>query len=546
MGQPYGSGSALVSDFVAQISDFALPIFALGAVVAAVQCARTKNTKTQQGRLRELTWYGGLLALAATGMRIADSALASHHLKWWGLAIPASAVVVLAIRPGLTRAIVPVALGSLGLYGFVVARDGGDYGSVLNYGLVTADGPGTGTNLVLPQAYAFMLFAGMLSLRRPDQQTALSRRVLGRLADLSWPAQARAIVLVIVAAMAAALLTPNVWMGGGVTGIGVSAAVIAGSVLAVRRWPEVAAGVAAISLVALGAVGFYLYFAYGSGRWGLPVTDNLSIFYGLVAVSGQSMAYAVLAQAAACVGAGACLMPVTLPAAIRALGLAADADLQRRVVALTESRAVAVDAAAADLRRLERDLHDGAQARLVALGMSLRAAERLIPTSPDAASALVAEARGISARALAELRELVRGMHPPVLADRGLGDAIRSLVLDCPLRIDTDIDFDGRLPAPVETACYFAVAELLANLAKHSGARNGRISVSHSGTTLGIEVTDFGLGGADPARGTGLAGIERRLAAFDGIMAVTSPVGGPTIVVIEVPCALAGAPVRQG
>jgi signal transduction histidine kinase len=170
--------------------------------------------------------------------------------------------------------------------------------------------------------------------------------------------------------------------------------------------------------------------------------------------------------------------------------------------------------------------------------MSLRAAERLIPTSPDAAVALVREAREASARALTELRELVRGVHPPVLADRGLGDAIRALALDSPLNVQTDVDLPGRLPAPIETACYFAVAEVLTNAAKHSGARDARIGVSHAGGLLRIEVTDFGLGGADPARGSGLAGVEKRLATFDGIMAVSSPAGGPTIVVLEVPCAL--------
>ncbi len=199
---------------------------------------------------------------------------------------------------------------------------------------------------------------------------------------------------------------------------------------------------------------------------------------------------------------------------------------------------MAVDTASADLRQLERDLHDGAQARLVALGMSLRAAERLIPTSPEAAIALVAEAREASARALTELRELVRGVLPPVLADRGLVDAVRALALDCPLNVQTDVDLPGRLPAPVETACYFAVAEILTNAAKHSGGRDARISLSHASGLLRIEVTDFGLGGADPERGSGLAGVEKRLATFDGILVVSSPVGGPTMVLMEVPCAL--------
>jgi signal transduction histidine kinase len=197
-----------------------------------------------------------------------------------------------------------------------------------------------------------------------------------------------------------------------------------------------------------------------------------------------------------------------------------------------------VDTAAAELRRVERDLHDGAQARLVALGMSLRATERLIRTKPDAAAALVADARENSARALAELRALVRGINPPVLAERGLGDAIRALALDCPVATTADIDLPGRVPAPVEAAAYFAVAEALTNAAKHAGARSVHIRAARASGRLRIEVSDDGMGGADPARGTGLRGIERRLGTFDGILAISSPPGGPTIVVIEVPCAL--------
>jgi signal transduction histidine kinase len=197
-----------------------------------------------------------------------------------------------------------------------------------------------------------------------------------------------------------------------------------------------------------------------------------------------------------------------------------------------------VDTAAAELRRVERDLHDGAQARLVALGMALRATERLIRANPAAAEALVAEARENSARALAELRALVRGINPPVLAERGLGDAIRALALDATLATTADIDLPVRPPAPVEAAAYFAVAEALANATKHAGARCVHIRAAHSGGALRIEVTDDGAGGADPSRGTGLRGIERRLGVFDGVLAISSPPGGPTIIVIEVPCAL--------
>ncbi len=220
------------------------------------------------------------------------------------------------------------------------------------------------------------------------------------------------------------------------------------------------------------------------------------------------------------------------------LAEALDARLSERLQHLTQTRTDAVDSAAAELRRIERDLHDGAQARLVAVGMSLGAAQRLIATQPQAAAELVREAMDASARALAELRDLLRGISPPVLADRGLGDAIRALTLDTPLRTELDLDLPGRLPAPVETAAYFAVAEALANAVKHAGARAVHIRAWHATGVLRIEVTDDGTGGADPLAGTGLRGLERRLATLDGILAVSSPAGGPTIVVIEVPCAL--------
>jgi signal transduction histidine kinase len=189
-------------------------------------------------------------------------------------------------------------------------------------------------------------------------------------------------------------------------------------------------------------------------------------------------------------------------------------------------------------RRLERDLHDGAQARLVAIGLSLRALEKMIPVNPGSATALAVECREASALALADLRDLVRGIYPPVLAERGLGDAVRALALDSPVNAAAEIDLPGRPPAPVEAAVYFAVAEALSNVAKHADARRALVRVYRKDGMLRAEVTDDGDGGADPARGTGLAGIERRLAAFDGILAVSSPVGGPTVVVIEVPCEL--------
>jgi len=234
------------------------------------------------------------------------------------------------------------------------------------------------------------------------------------------------------------------------------------------------------------------------------------------------------------------------PALLRAYGLVArsilapggEAELELRVQQLTETRTEALDTGAAEIRRIERDLHDGAQARLVAMGMTLDAAGQIIDSNPDAARALVLEARDASVKALAELRALVRGIHPPVLADRGLADAIRALALDASARISLASDLNGRPPAPVESAAYFAVCELLANVSKHAEARQTWVDIRHTDGMLRIGVTDNGQGGAEPARGTGLRGIERRLAAFDGVLAISSPPGGPTAVTMEVPCAL--------
>ena len=214
------------------------------------------------------------------------------------------------------------------------------------------------------------------------------------------------------------------------------------------------------------------------------------------------------------------------------------AELALRVSHLAQTRSETLDGGAAEIRRIERDLHDGAQARLVAMGMTLGAAEELIESSPEAARALLAEARESSARALAELRALVRGIHPPVLADRGLADAVRALALDSGLNVQVEGALPGRPQAPVESAAYFAVSELLANVSKHASARQTWIDMRHERGLLRVDVIDDGHGGADPAQGSGLHGIERRLAAFDGILALNSPPGGPTVVTMEIPCAL--------
>src|SRR5205823_7182048 len=190
------------------------------------------------------------------------------------------------------------------------------------------------------------------------------------------------------------------------------------------------------------------------------------------------------------------------------------------------------------LRRIERDLHDGVQARLASLSMVLGRADELRDRHPAQAHKLLAEARESSGAALVELRHLVRGIHPPVLAERGLGGALRALALSLPVPITVDIDLPGRPDTPVESAAYFAVAETLTNMIRHSRAHTGSVTIRHADSALTMVVTDDGTGGANPAAGTGLRGIERRLAAFDGTIAVSSPPGGPTVITMEVPCAL--------
>jgi signal transduction histidine kinase len=217
----------------------------------------------------------------------------------------------------------------------------------------------------------------------------------------------------------------------------------------------------------------------------------------------------------------------------------AAARLSVRVDELTATRSAAVDASAVALRRVERDLHDGAQVRLVALTMNLGMAEDVIDTDPAGAKALLAEARAGAGAALSELRDLVRGIHPPVLADRGLVDAVQALALTLAgsIPIELDLRLDRRLGAPVESTGYFVVAEALANAVRHSAAHRIQVSVVDNSTALRITVRDDGRGGADPARGSGLRGIQRRLSVFDGTLRILSPPGGPTVLEMELPCA---------
>ena len=212
--------------------------------------------------------------------------------------------------------------------------------------------------------------------------------------------------------------------------------------------------------------------------------------------------------------------------------------LAARVTVLAQSRSEVLDSSSAELRRIERDLHDGAQTRIAALGLHIGLAEQLVREDPDAAVALLAEARESSGQALAELRSLVRGIHPPVLAERGLDGAIRALALTVPIPVELELDLPASVPAPIESALYFALAETFANAVKHSGATRLHLRVLRDERQILLaRVRDDGRGGAYVSPGGGLDGIGSRLAAFDGRLSVHSPVGGPTSVTMELPCA---------
>ncbi|WP_326947986.1 sensor histidine kinase [Amycolatopsis sp. NBC_01307] len=212
--------------------------------------------------------------------------------------------------------------------------------------------------------------------------------------------------------------------------------------------------------------------------------------------------------------------------------------LNDRVRQLTRTRADALATQAAELRRIERDLHDGAQARLVAMRMKLAALSQFIDRDPDRAKELVLELRDSSSKALQELRDLVHGIHPPVLAERGLRDALRAFVLDLPLDANVDIELPGRFEPAVEAAVYFSVCEALANVVKHAQTRDVTVRLRFDDGLLAGAVVDEGRGGADLAAGSGLRGIAQRLEAFDGSLGVVSRPGGPTRVSLEIPCAL--------
>jgi signal transduction histidine kinase len=484
----------------------------------------TLRLVTAAGLLKSRGWSPLLVVQAGL------FAILWHSYAWLILV----AVALAAFAPRTAERLLPWSLIAFGCVGYWLAKFTSEREL---YGLVSVDPQryqswwGAQSHWLIPQAALFLGLGAWLFPRLDAPGSGLLRIVTGRLRG--GVGGSYALLLLPVLLMIMELCGLDHWLGiGGWTWkdtIAVDLAILAGVLVLILRRPDLAVAGALVGMGFLGVYGILL-----AGFW--PRIPGG--FFGAALINSRG--FAVIAAGAQ----GVALLALTMWLTPRIYRTAADPALAERaerlterVQTLTQTRSDAVDTAAAELRRIERDLHDGAQARLVALGMSLQAAERLFSTSPDAALALVSEAKETSSRALTELRDLVRGIYPPVLADRGLADAVRALALDTPMHTRVDIDLPGEVEMPVGSAVYFAIAEVLANAAKHSCARTISVQLGYAGDTLRAQVTDDGAGGADPEQGTGLKGVERRLATFDGILAVSSPPGGPTIVVIEVPCA---------
>jgi signal transduction histidine kinase len=267
--------------------------------------------------------------------------------------------------------------------------------------------------------------------------------------------------------------------------------------------------------------------------WSLP--DGVEVGVTTIRSVGWMVVFAVLAgPPAAVLGSwilrGSALVQAKLVQALL------EGEEQERITELEVSRAGAVDAAAGELRRIERDLHDGAQARLVALAMEIGMAREQMATDPEAAAKMLAGAHEDAKTALVELRDLARGIHPAILTDRGLDAAVSALAARCPVPCSVAIDLPQRLPAAVESAAYFTIAEALTNVAKHSGASRCAITGELRDAWLAVEVTDDGRGGLREASGTGIAGLRGRVEALDGRLLVVSPAGAGTVLRAELPC----------
>ncbi|MFH8620959.1 sensor histidine kinase [Streptomyces vietnamensis] len=295
----------------------------------------------------------------------------------------------------------------------------------------------------------------------------------------------------------------------------------------------------AVALLCLGNL--LLTLVVTVGWWAFPASDPPRLLLLDVPVDGWTPALtADLAQFVLLAALSALVLPplarVHARCCLAVLAPSSAERLAARVSELTRTRADVLRAHGAELRRIERDLHDGTQARLVAIAMRLAVAGETLPRDPDAAAVLVRQAQAETEEAMTELRSVIRAIYPPVLADQGLVGALGSLGTRAGVPTRIDIGELGEVPAAVEAVAYFAVTEALANIARHSRATRAAVRVTRDGASLSAEITDDGTGGADASRGSGLDGIGRRAAALDGTMKIISPPGGPTTLTVELPC----------
>jgi len=312
-----------------------------------------------------------------------------------------------------------------------------------------------------------------------------------------------------------------------------------------RRWKEIGHSLASIFT---GSIGFALLYSVWGGslalvalplyRGSLP-NDQAEFWMFSIGDTGSALLMALIGMVgfvlvAPWLTAGVAEVQVSMARAL--LGGSREDQLAAEVGRLETSRAAAVDSAETERRRIERDLHDGAQQRLVALAANLGAARDKLDSDPDASRALVVDAHEEAKAALAEIRDLVRGIHPVILGDRGLDAALSAVIARSPVPVTLETSIARRPPAAIESAAYFIVTECLTNVARHANATKVSIGITRVGDRLVMEIHDNGIGGADASRGSGLQGLRDRVLALGGTMYVISPVGGPTTISVELPC----------
>ncbi|TVZ75396.1 sensor histidine kinase [Streptomyces sp. BK340] len=304
---------------------------------------------------------------------------------------------------------------------------------------------------------------------------------------------------------------------------------------------QVATGLPAGTLALLCLGNLLLTLVVTVGWWAFPTSDPPRLLLLDVRINSWASALTInLAQLLLLAALAAIALPplarVHARCCLAVLAPSPAEQLAARVTELTRTRTDVLQAHGAELRRIERDLHDGTQARLVAIAIRLAVAGESFPQDPDAAAALVRQAQAETEAAMTELRSVIRTIYPPVLADQGLVGALGALADRAGVPTRIDIGDLGEVPAAVEAVAYFAVTEALANIARHSRAAKAALHVTRNGAMLSAQITDDGTGGADASRGSGLNGIRRRAAALDGTMKISSPPGGPTTITVELPC----------